>query len=262
MLFDQQEVRNTACEAPRDRGLGRERPAAGDEHAVGSEPVEGPPDQPVDGILAAQGAIHPREIGAARKPVHVPWRSHRLPRGRRLRCRVEDAELDVAGFGESVEERRRLGRGLREDAEEPYGTVEALACPPLRDAHVDLCLRAARPLPRPEGRAPVAHRPAVRGEPMRCVVEGVDVAPAPRELLVVARLRAAVRLFEATSDMRVVVRLMDRDDASRRVDHGTRRVARTPHQPVVEAGAADQERGHGIEQSAREDEVVEGRIAA
>ena len=194
--------------------------------------------------------------------MNVPWglSQHGVRRGS-LR-RIEHGKLDVAGFRKLVEEACRFRRRSWEDSEQPERLPDSRTGSTRRDAGVTPRLRVARLLACAEDRPPVRCRSPLHVQPVSRIVERVDVMPSAGQLLVVPRLLAVIRLLEPAGDVRVVMRLVNRDDASRCVHDRTAPLTCAPNEPVVVARATDHERRHGVEQPFGEDEVVERRVAA
>ena len=143
--------------------------------------------------------------------------------------RVDDGQLDVGSRGDPVEERRPVGRGLGRDDDDAGHRRPSF--------HADLPRRLARP----QDRAVVAADAPVREEPVTRVVDREEVLSATGERDVPRRFLAGIRLVLAAGEVRVVVGLVDGEDARRRVDHRPH-LSRAPDEPVVESGPADEER--------------------
>jgi hypothetical protein len=92
-------------------------------------------------------------------------------------------------------------------------------------------------------------------------VECVNTRPAAGKVLVPLGFRAVVRFVETTGNVSVIVRLMNRYHALCGIDNGTR-LPCSPDEPVIKAGAADQEWWQIPKIAARENEVVESRVPA
>ena len=88
------------------------------------------------------------------------------------------------------------------------------------------------------------------------VVNGVDVATPAHESAVPGCFLAVVGLLLPSSEVTVVVRLVDGEDGASGVDHRPL-LPRAPHEPVVESRASDEKRRKLGEHLARKDEVVE-----
>ena len=112
------------------------------------------------------------------------------------------------------------------------------------------------PLARAEHRPRIPVDRAVGAQAVARVEDRVDPGAAAGERLVPKGLIAEVGLLDPARDVRIVVGLVDGDDRARRIDDGAL-PARAPDEPVVEPGATDDEGRHRVEETGREDEVVD-----